>query len=69
MTQDLQDRIDRLEAHVAEQERVIQDMSEVMAKQWSNLDAMSAKVNRLLDRLSAVETERVAPDEAPPPHY
>ncbi|WP_282609605.1 SlyX family protein [Pelagibius sp. Alg239-R121] len=69
MTQDLQDKIDRLEAHVAEQERVLQDMSEVMAKQWSNLDALTAKVNRLLDRLRVLEAESEVPDTAPPPHY
>lgn len=70
MTQDLQTRLDRLEAHVAEQERVIQDMSDQMARQWSTLDAASAKVDRLLDRLRALEGQIEAPDDnAPPPHY
>lgn len=70
MTQDLQTRLDRLEAHVAEQERVIQDMSDQMARQWSTIDAASAKIDRLLDRLRALEGQIEAPDDdAPPPHY
>lgn len=69
MTQDIQDRLDRLEAHVAEQERMLQDMSEVAAAQWTKLDAMSAKLDRLLDRLSLLEAERETPDDKPPPHY
>ena len=69
MTQDLQDRIDRLEAHVAEQERVLQDMSDVAAAQWNKLDAVAAKLDRLLDRLSVLEAAREAPDDKPPPHY
>ena len=69
MTQDLQDRIDRLEAHAAEQERVLQDMSEVAAAQWEKLDTMAAKLERLLDRLNVLEAERESPDDRPPPHY
>ncbi len=69
MSKDLQDRIDRLEVHVAEQERVLQDMSEVAAGQWAKIDAMSAKLDRLLDRLSVLEAERDLPDDKPPPHY
>ncbi len=69
MTQALQNRLDLLEAHVAEQERVIQDMSEVLAKQWSSLDAMSAKVDRLLERLGALESQSDELDSTPPPHY
>lgn len=69
MTQELQDRLDLLEVHVVEQERVIQDMSDEMAKQWSNLDAAAAKIDRLLDRIRALEGQSEAPDNTPPPHY
>lgn len=69
MAQELQDRLDLLEAHIAEQERVIQDMSDEMAKQWSSLDAAAAKIDRLLDRIRALEGQSEAPDNAPPPHY
>ncbi len=70
MTQELQTRLDSLEAHVAEQERTIQDMSDEMAKQWTRLDAASAKLDRLLDRIRALEGRADAPDDdTPPPHY
>lgn len=69
MTNDFQERLDRLESHVAEQERVLQDMSEVAAAQWTKLDSMAAKLDRLLERLSLLEAEREMPDDKPPPHY
>lgn len=69
MTQELQDRLDLLEAHIAEQERMLHDMSDVMTKQWSSLDKASAKIERLLDRIRALEGQVEAPDNTPPPHY
>lgn len=69
MSQNLHDRIDRLEVHIAEQDRMLQDMSEVMTKQWASLDLLGAKLDRLLDRIGSLESEGPAPDNSPPPHY
>ncbi|TQV80706.1 SlyX family protein [Denitrobaculum tricleocarpae] len=70
MTQELQTRLDSLETHVAEQERTIQDMSDEMAKQWTSLDAAAAKIDRLLDRIRALEGQiDGSDDDTPPPHY
>lgn len=66
-----QDRLDRLEAHVAHQEGTIQDLSEMIARQWEVIEDLKRRVDRQVDRLGRLETdvESVLPQDAPPPHY
>lgn len=64
-------RIDDLETHLAHQESTIQDLSETVGQQWETIDVLKREINRLKDRLSAMEGElqSAQSDERPPPHY
>ena len=60
-----------LEIRIAHQENLIQELSDVLARQWMAIDTLTRKVERLEDRLRRVEggLEDLAPAEPPPPHY
>lgn len=64
-------RLDALEAHVAHQDHVIDELNDVVLKQWREIEALKQQLERLKDRVQAAEDTRGeggAPD-APPPHY
>jgi SlyX protein len=61
-------RIDALEAHCAHQDRTITDLSDALAAQWKQIDALTREVLRLRDEMQAMTPARTAP-EPPPPHY
>ena len=60
-------RIEALESLCAHQERALQEMSDLVASQWTRIDALTREVLRLRDEVQAV-SQRAAPDR-PPPHY
>jgi len=64
-----EDRLDRLEAHVAEQERVIEDLSEALAMQHKDIERLKARLAASDNRIA--ELEAGIPVAAPekPPHY
>ena len=66
---DLTDRIDTLEAHIAHQDRMLQELSEVMNDQRTEFDLIKARLNQFLDRIHAVEAQGPAPESRPPPHW
>lgn len=65
------DRIDRLETHVAHQEQTIEDLNAAVAAQWSEIDKLTRMLNALMLRVQAVEErpQGPTPAEPPPPHY
>ena len=63
-------RLDRLEARLAQQERVIDDLNAVVTAQWAAIDALRRQLERLDDRLGEAETrERAGTPQQRPPHY
>ncbi|MBT6093356.1 MAG: SlyX family protein [Rhodospirillaceae bacterium] len=67
-------RLDDLEAHIAHQDGAIQDLSDMVLKQWDAINALRTDVKGLEDQLHALEDEvatgpGAAPGEEPPPHY
>lgn len=66
----MEDRIANLEMLVAEQERTIEDMSGVIARQWSEIETLGRKLEVLTKRFAELE-EQAAPDVPVnrPPHY
>ena len=64
-------RIDDLERHAAQQERMLQELSDVLAEQWRIIDALKRDVQSLKDHLRSVEgaVAELSPPEPPPPHY
>jgi len=63
-------RLDALEEHAAHQARIIEELSEQIRAQWSVIDTLQARQQRLIARL--LELEHSAGGAAPvtkPPHY
>ena len=67
----LEKRLNKLEAHVAEQDNVIEELSDVLAKQWAEITDLNAKIEYLKSKTRELEdgTDSDAGSEAPPPHY
>ncbi len=65
----LTDRIDTLEAHIAHQDQMLQELSEVMNDQRTEFDLIKARLAQFLDRIHAVEAQGPAPESRPPPHW
>ena len=62
-------RIADLEARVAEQERVIADLNEMVVAQWRKIDSLDRRVGELRDEFEAAALARPDGQEPPPPHY
>jgi SlyX protein len=60
-------RIEALESLCAHQERVVQDLSDLVASQWTRIDALTRELLRLREEVRGL-SQRTAPDR-PPPHY
>jgi len=68
---DTNQRLTDLEIRLAHHEQMVEELSDVIARQDRVIDMMSLKLHRLIERLRAVETGRDASpqDDKPPPHY
>ena len=64
-------RIAELEAKLAYQEVLLNEMSDVLYQQQQQLDLFGSRISRLLERVQSLESGSPAPDSAdqPPPHY
>ena len=65
-----EDRLEKLEILVAEQDKTIEELSGEIAQQWKTIDALQKKLDRLTERFLALE-EQTAPDVpiTKPPHW
>jgi SlyX protein len=64
-------RLDRLEATVADQDRVLEDLNGVVLDQWKLIEELKRRTAMLTDQLLEMESRsglRGAP-EPPPPHW
>lgn len=59
-------RVESLEGHVAHLEAAQQDMSDMLARQWTEIDKLTRTMELLHGRLQQVEPE---PENRPPPHW
>jgi SlyX protein len=68
---DLQQRLTALESHLAHQNGTIEDLSDMVNKQWTEIEALRRDVNQLRERLLRIEGnfETTQPNDQPPPHY
>lgn len=68
---DTQSRLDALEAHIAHQDQVIEELSEVAAKQWTEIAELRDRLDRLKDKFQEMESgmDGAPGEEPPPPHY
>lgn len=62
----LEDRVATLESHIAHQETTQQDMSDMIARQWDEIDRLTRTLKLLHDQVRDAQPE---PEAQKPPHY
>ena len=64
-------RIDALEMGKAHQDRAIEDLSEALAAQWKEIEALNRQIARLTEQLAEAVAGAGGGGEVepPPPHY
>jgi len=58
-----------LELRIAEQDRVIADLNEMVVAQWRKIDALERRLGELREEFDAAAMARNEGPEKPPPHY
>lgn len=64
-----QAQLAELEARIAEQDRIIADLNEMVVAQWRKIDSLERRVGELRDEFDAAALSRADGREPPPPHY
>ncbi len=64
-------RITELEVQLAHQTSTVDELNDMVAKQWHEIDRLKKQLTRLTGRLEQVEHSlpKGASEDAPPPHY
>lgn len=63
-------RLEALEIRAAHQDRAIEELNEVIAGQWREIDRLKRLLAQIDDQIAAVEQlARNGTKEPPPPHY
>jgi SlyX protein len=62
-------RLTELERRLADQERVIADLNEMVVAQWRKIDSLERRLGELRDEFDATGVSRPDGQEPPPPHY
>jgi uncharacterized coiled-coil protein SlyX len=58
-----------LELRIAEQDRVIADLNEMVVAQWKKIDALERRLGELREEFDSANLGRSDAPEPPPPHY
>jgi len=68
---DIEHRIIELETRLSYQDRLIQELNEVVTRQQNQIDHLEAGMKRVRDHMKESAASQIArPDEeTPPPHY
>lgn len=61
-------RLAELELRIAEQDKVIADLNEMVVAQWRKIDHLERRLGELREEFEAAAARPDAP-EPPPPHY
>ncbi|MEE2567152.1 SlyX family protein [Hyphobacterium marinum] len=62
-------RLTNLESHVAEQARMLEELSDVIARQQREIDRLTARLEASADRIGALEAQAPPPASEKPPHW
>ncbi len=66
----LKSRIEELEQKTMHQQDTIDELNEMVTKQWSMIDKMMKKLTDVDDQIYALENQTGgSPSHQPPPHY
>jgi SlyX protein len=64
------ERITRLEETIAHQAKTIEELSDQLTQQWTVVEQVRAKLERLTERFLSLEEQSLeAPATTRPPHY
>ncbi len=69
---DENEKLADLEVQVAHQTKLLDELNEIVRKQWNEIDKLTRSVTHLADRLLNIEeaNKKGTPgEEPPPPHY
>ena len=69
MNETLNDRVIDLEVQLTHQNRTIEELSEMVARQWEMIDRMTRQVKHLQDSLVDLEDVIAPATNQKPPHY
>jgi SlyX protein len=69
MDQELIERLERLETHVAHLERQADELNKVVLEQDKSIQKLRAQQQRLAESVGNAELERVRSTNPKPPHY
>lgn len=69
MSEDVCQRLERVEAHVAHLERQVEQLNEVIIQQGKLVDRLKKEVQRQSAAMETLELERMKVNNPKPPHY
>ncbi|MBA4149505.1 MAG: SlyX family protein [Verrucomicrobia bacterium] len=69
MTDETADQIQKLESHMAELERQVEQLNEVVVEQSRSLDKLKSQLRRITDTIENQELDRIKSTNPKPPHY
>ncbi|NMP15996.1 SlyX family protein [Thalassotalea sp. Y01] len=71
LIEQLQDRIDNLEAKIAFQDDVIEQLNIEITAHQESISHLKDQLNLVVDKVKSMNASQIAnpEDEAPPPHY
>ncbi|WP_350333057.1 SlyX family protein [Coralliovum pocilloporae] len=68
-TEQLEARIDSLEITIADQQKTIDDLNEMVTRQWDTLKQFEREILKLSGQIELLEEASPAPENQKPPHY
>jgi len=69
MNEEISQRLERVEAHVAHMERQLEQLNEVVIAQGKLADRLKKEVQRQSATMETLELERMKATNPKPPHY
>ncbi len=69
MTDELQQRLERLEANFAHLEHQLEQLNGVLIQQSRTVDLLKKQVQRQSEVLESMELDRIKANQTKPPHY
>jgi SlyX protein len=67
----IEQRLNELEVRMMEQDQSLQDLSDVVKRQWQDIEQLQTRLKAAASRIDILEEQAPGNDDggAPPPHY